>query len=174
VRLEQVVNRRAEELSSSSRSEILMSIGAALLLVGVMAWRLEVAREGVLQLGFAAAIAWVAITLYGFRRRIWRRDASRRDAVAATGLEYYRTELERRRDHLRNGWIWHGPLALASLILIAVFTGRTNVAFQPLRNILPLLVLLGAWTGFGLWRRRLQARDLQREIDEIAALGAGQ
>lgn len=120
------MNRRTEELSSSTRSEILMSIGAALFLVGVVALRLQIAHEGLLEFGFAAAMAWVAISLYCFRHRIWR-DPSR-DAVAATGLEYYRGELERRRDHLRNGW----------------------------------------------WRRRLQARDLQREIDELSTLGAGE
>ncbi len=147
-----------------------MSIGAALLLVGVMAWRLQIAREGLLEFGFAAAITWVAISVYCFRRRIWRRDA-RRDLVAATSLEYYRTELEQRRDHLRNAWLWHGPLSLAAIIFIAVLTGRGNVAFQSLRNVLPLLILLAAWTGFGFWRRRLQAKDLQREIDELAPLG---
>ncbi len=174
VNLKQIVSRRTEELSSSTRSEVLMSMGAALFLVGVVAWRLRIAHESLLEFGFAAAIAWVAISLYCFRRRIWRWAPSRRDAVAATGLEYYRTELERRRDHLRNGWLWHGPLSLASIIFIAVLTGRANIAFQPLRNVLPLLVLLAAWTGFGIWRRRLQAKDLQREIDEIAPLGAGE
>lgn len=167
VNLEHVVNRRTAELSSSTRGEILMSIGAALLLVGVMAWRLQIAREGLLEFGFAAAIAWVAISVYCFRRRIWRRDA-----VAATSLEYYRTELERRRDHLRNAWLWHGPLSLAAIIFIAVLTGKANVVFQSLRNVLLLLILLAAWTGFGFWRRRLQAKDLQREIDELAPLGA--
>jgi hypothetical protein len=174
VNLKQIVSRRTEELSSSTRSEILMSMGAALFLVGVVAWRLKIAHESLLEFGFAAAITWVAISLYCFRRRIWRWDHSRRDAVAATGLEYYRTELERRRDHLRNAWLWHGPLSLASIIFIAVLTGRANIAFQPLRNVLPLLVLLAAWTGFGIWRRQLQAKELQREIDEIAPLGAGE
>lgn len=174
VNLNLVVNRRTQELSSRTRSEILMSIGAALLLVGVVAWRLQIAHEGLLEFGFAAALAWVGISLYRFRRRLWRKDLPRPDAVAATGLEYYRAELERRRDHLRNEWLWHGPLFLASIIFIGVLTGRANLSFQPLRNILPLLVLLAAWTGFGVWRRRLQARDLQREIDEIAPLGAKQ
>ena len=45
VNLEQIVNRRTEELSSSTRSEILMSIGAALLFVGVVAWRLAPERR---------------------------------------------------------------------------------------------------------------------------------
>jgi hypothetical protein len=55
VNLVQIVNRRTLELSSNTRSEILVSIGAALLLVGVVAWRLEIAHGGLLEFGFAAA-----------------------------------------------------------------------------------------------------------------------
>ena len=168
VNLTQIVCQRTQELSVRTRSEIVTSVGAALLLIGVVAWRLEIAHERLLELGLAAAIAWVIVSLYSFRRRIWRHDAPRRDAVAQTCLEYYRKELERRRAHLRNVWLWHGPLLLASIMLIAVFTGRANVAFQPLRNVLPLMVLLAAWVGFGIWRRRTQARGLQREIDDLA------
>ena len=75
VNLEQIVKRRTEELGSSTRSEILMSIGAALLFVAVMAWRLAPYRDRILQVGYAATIAWVAIAVCRFRRRIWRRPA---------------------------------------------------------------------------------------------------
>ena len=177
VNLEQIVNRRTEELHSSTRSEILMSIGAALLLVGIVAWRIAPAQDRLRELGFAAVVAWVVISLYRFRRRIWRRDPARLDAAAMTGLEYYRKLLERRRDHLRNGWLWHGPLLLACMILIAIWTGiwtgSTFYAFHNLRNVLPIVVLLTVWTGYGFWRRRLQARELQREIDEIEPRGTG-
>jgi hypothetical protein len=171
VNLEQIVNRRTHELSAHTRSESLIGVGSALLLIGVVAWRLEIAHGGLLEFGLAAAFAWVIVSLYLFRRRIWWRDAAPRDAAAATCLEYYRKELERRRDHLRSAWFWHGPLLLASLMLVAVLTGRANIAFQPLRNVLPLIILLAAWVGFGIWRRRLQARSLQREIDELAPFG---
>ena len=165
VNLEQIVNRRTEELSSSTRSEIVMSMGAALLFVGVMVWRLAPTYERLQEVGFAAVIAWVVISLYRFRRRMWTRSPSRPDAAAATCLEYYRKELEGRRDHLRNAWLWHGPLFLACATLIAiVIRGK---AFQPFRNVLPLVVLLAFWTGFGMWRRHRQAKELQREIDEI-------
>ncbi|MBV9769448.1 MAG: hypothetical protein JOZ32_07745 [Bryobacterales bacterium] len=174
VNLEQIMNRRTEELFSSTRWEILMTIGAALLLVGVAAWRLQIAHEGLLEFGFAAVIAWVAISLYWFRRRIWPGDSSGRNAIAVTGLEYYRRELERRRDHLRNGWLWYGPLSLASVIFIAVWTGRANMSFRPLGNVMPLFVLLAASTGFGIWRRRLHASELQREIDEIRPLASAE
>ena len=170
VNLEQIVNRRTEELYSSTRSEILMSIGAALLFIGVMVWRFAPAYDRLQGVGFAAAMAWVGITLYRFRRRIWRR-ASRPDAIAATGLEYYRKELERRRDHLRNAWLWHGPLFLACIILIGGLMGDAFSHYQPLRNVLPLFVLLAVWTAFGLTRRLRQARELQREIDEIEPRG---
>jgi hypothetical protein len=167
VNLEQIVNRRTEELYASTRSEILMSIGAALLFVGVMALRLAPARDRLLELGCAAVIAWAGISLYRFRRWIWRREPARPDAAAATGLEHYRKELERRRDHLRNEWLWHGPLFLACLVLIAIWTGRAFPGYGRLGNVLPLVVLLAVWTGFGFWRRLRKAKELQREIDEM-------
>jgi hypothetical protein len=167
VNLEEIVNRRAEELSSSTRSEILMSIGAALLFVGVVAWRLGPAHGRLQEVGLAAVIAWAVISLYWFRRRIWRRNPARPDAIAATGLEYYRKELEQRRDHLRNAWLWHGPLFLACMILIVVLTGKAFTGPERLRSVLPLVVLLAVWTAFGVTRRLRQARELQREIDEI-------
>jgi len=51
------------------------------------------------------------------------------------------------------------------MILIAILI--RGKAFQPLRNVLPLVVLLAVWTGFGVWRCYRQAKELQREIDEI-------
>jgi hypothetical protein len=168
VNLQQIVNRRAQELHSSTRSEILMSIGAALLFVPIMVWRLEPARDRVLQGGLAAVIIWAGVTLYWFRGWIWGREPARPDAAAASGLEYYRKELERRRDHLRNAWLWHGPLFLAGVILIAIVTGRAYLGFDRVRSALPLLLLLAVWTGYGIRRRFRQARELQREIDEIS------
>jgi len=167
VNLEQIVNRRTEALGSSTRSEILMSIGAALLFVGVMAWRFAPAYDRLQRVGFAAVVAWAAISLYWFRRRIWRRNPSPPDAIAAPGLEYYRKQLEQRRDHLRNAWLWHGPLFLACMILIAILLGKALPGPERLRSVLPLVVLLAVWTVFGFTRRRRLARELQREIDEI-------
>lgn len=174
VNQDKVVNRRIEDLYSSTRWEILLSFSAALLPIGVLAWRLEGAQQRLVEIGFTAVILWIAISLYWFRHQIWGRGSSRPDRVAATGLEFYRAELEHRRDHLRNGWLWHGPLFLASIILISVMTGKANITFQPLRRVLPLIVLLAAWTGFGVWRRHLQANEIQREINEVEHLGTGE
>jgi hypothetical protein len=170
VDLEQILKQRTEELYSSTRSEILVSIGSALLFIGVMAWRIGPAHDPLEQVGFAAIVVWVIVSLYWFRYRI-RRRPPRPDAAAAAGLEYYRGELERRRDHLKNEWLWHGPLFLACVTLFAILTGHVFSGYQPLRNILPLLVLLPVWAGFSFRRRLRQAKELEREIDELAPLG---
>jgi len=165
VNLEQIMNQRTEQFHVSTRSEILMSIAAAVLLVAVLAWRIVPVRDPLMEAGFAAVVAWVLISLVVFRRRIWP-PAIPPETLAATGVEYYRRELETRRDHLRNAWIWHGPLALACLLMIAVFA-RGTYSYRPFVNVLPLILLLAAWTGFGLWRRLSQAREIQRELDEL-------
>ena len=145
--LKQIVSRRTEELSSSTRSEILMSILAALLFVGVMAWRIA-PHDRLQWAGFGAVIGWVAISLIWFRRRIWRPESSSADTVASPGLEYYRRELERRRDHLLNAWVWHGPLVLACLIFAATLIGRASPGWDQLPSALPQIVVMAEWKGY--------------------------
>lgn len=166
VQLEQIVNRRAEELHASTRSEILMSIGAAVLLVGVVLLRFNQARNPLEEAGCALVVLWVAATLYRLRAQIWRTPA-RPDAAAATGVAYYRKELERRRDHLRDAWLWHGPLILAFVILTGIWSGWHFISLTTLDRVVPLLAALALWTIYGLRRRLRQAKALQREIDEL-------
>jgi Flp pilus assembly protein TadB len=171
--LEQMMKRRADELSSRTRWEILMSLGAALFFAGVMALPFAPGRGRFQEIGFAALLAWAVITVYRFRGRIWGGDSERADAVAVAGLEFYRKELERRRDHLRNEWVWHGPLFLAFLMLIPTLIGIAFPGVARVRSVLPLVVVLAAWTGFSVRRRYRQAKEFQREIEELKNLGTG-
>jgi len=167
---EQFMNRRTQELYSRTRWEIIASIAAALFFVAVIAWRFGLAQNRFPQLGLALVIAWVLISVYWFRDRIWGRAAPPIDATAATGLEYYRRELARRRDHLRNIWVWHGPLFLACVILVVILTGKVLPNFQRLWKLLPFVILLAIWTGLGFRLRQRQVSELQQEIDEIDRL----
>ena len=164
VKLEQFADRRTQELYASTRYEVLMSIVAAVFFLAMIAWRFAGERRPVPPVAFAAVVAWVLISLYWFRDRIWRK-APAKDALAATGLDHYRKELERRRDHLRNAWLWHGPLLLACAIFVTTVLGR---AFsERLPGMLPLFAVLAAWIAFGIWRRLREAREIQREIDDL-------
>ena len=165
--IEQIVGRRTAELHSRTRAETLASIGAAALFAGIAALRLAPLPSGTVGIGLAAILVWAAITLYWFRHRIGRDGAGRADAVADPGLDYYRKELEKRRDHLRNTWLWNGPLILACVVLFAVLRGKWFAGWERLPGVAPLLLVLAAWVGYGVWRRRRQAGDLQKEIDEI-------
>ncbi len=161
IHLERLVTRRARDLSSATRTEILTSIGAALFFVAVMSWRLPVPGIGV-----AGVLLWAAFTLYRYRSLI--RPPKQAGDLAATGLDHYRTVLQRRRDHLKNAWIWHGPLLLACLIPLPTVIQQFH---QRLKNIIPFFALLAFWIILGIYLRRQKAAELEREIKE---LGLGQ
>jgi len=162
--LKQFVNRRTQELYHRTRLDIIASVAAALFFVVIMWWRFSSTSTPLQLVGYVVVIAWVLVTLYWFRDRIWRRDAPPIDALAATGLEYYRKELERRRNHLKNAWIWHGPLFLACMVFILTFIGLKP---QRLKNALPFLILLALWTAIDITRRRRQVRAIGQELAEL-------
>jgi hypothetical protein len=164
VRLEPLMNRRTRELHASTRSEIWMSIGAALFFVAVIAWRFASDHQSFPVIGVGVVVAWIVISLYWFRDRMGPAPG---DAMAATSRDYYRKEMERRRDHLRNAWLWHGPLVLACVTFLASVEANPFRGLYRLRSVMPLVGLLVLWIGFGIVRRRRQANQLQREIDEI-------
>lgn len=154
-----LLRRRTWQLHGATRAEILASVAAVVLFIAVIAWRFAATWHRLPAVGLAAALAWVVVSL------IWFRGSLRTPAPpGATGLEHYRAELERRRDHLRNPWIWHGPLVAACITLAAVLD---SFAMRNLVTVAPLLAVLAAWTVFGTVRRRRQANALQREIDDL-------
>jgi hypothetical protein len=158
----QFADRRGSELHAATRSEILMSVAVALLFVAVMAWRFAPDWDRLLLAALGLMLVWAALTLYRFRDRLRRQND-----FAVPGLDFYRRELQRRRDHLRNVWLWHGPLVLACLVFVVTVTGKVFPGTGQLRRVWPLVLLLAVWTAVGVWRRLKLARAIQREIDEL-------
>jgi hypothetical protein len=162
--VQQLHHRRTRELHARTRAEILTSISAALLFAAFLAWRLLPGQERLVLFGCGAVLLWAVVTVLRFRQQL-RRNRTAADALARTGLEHYRGELRRRRDHLRGAWIWHGPLGLACLLSAAALSRQ----MVPGRfwQALPVLVLLAGWAAFGIRQRLRQAGELQRELDDI-------
>jgi len=161
--IEHIHRRRTWELFSTTRSEIISSIGAALFFAGIIAWRFAPERDHLVLFACAGVIVWAAVTAFWFGDSI-RRHVPQPDALARTGLEHYRAELLRRRDHLRSAWIWHGPLSLACILAAATLTRR--IVPGRLRDALPVFLLLAGWALVGIKRRLRQAAEIQHEIDE--------
>jgi hypothetical protein len=165
VNVEDSLNHRADELHWRTRSEILGSI-ASLFFVAVT-WPIAPVHRGIQQYGYATAVVWVVVSLVWFRRRIWSRDASTPDAMAANGLEHYRRELQTRRDHLRNAWIWHGPLVLACVIFALTLAERGYPGAFGVQSLAPLAVFLVAWTVFRIRTRLRMARQIDEELKDL-------
>lgn len=169
VELETLLNRRTRELDSTTRAEIITSLCAALFFIAVLVWEEPVLLgDRIALFGFAAVVIWVLISLCCFRDRIWRNGQQRKYALAMTGLDYYRESLEHRRDHLRSAWLWSGPLFLACAISVAILLWKKISVRGGTGRALPLVLLLAIWTGFAIARRRRQASELEREVQEIA------
>jgi len=168
----QLQRRRARDLAASTRAEVLTSLCAALFFVMVLALRMNWVGDRLVQLGMALVVGWILLTTYRFRQWIWPprgEGVGDAPAAAAPSLAFYRAELERRREHLRSGWLWYGPLVLACLLLVAVAARNLAPNRQRLRMVAPFLVLLMLWVGLGIRQRRRKVAEIQREIDEIAA-----
>ena len=164
VSIEPILSSRSSQLHAATRSEILTSVGAVVFFVAVLVWRNGGVRDPWVAAGVCLAGAWVLVSLYRFRRSV---QGSKPDAAAVSCADYYREELTARRDHLRSEWLWHGPLVVACVIFGATLIRRSMPAFQRFWSMAPLIAALAVWAVFGVVRRRRQARELQREIDEI-------
>src|SRR5215831_8072400 len=71
VTMEQIANRRAQQLSVSTRWDTLLSIAAPLFFVAMLLWRLPPAGPHLQHVVLGAAALWKAISLVRFRGRIW-------------------------------------------------------------------------------------------------------
>jgi hypothetical protein len=165
VNLQKFINRRTQDIYSRTRTEVLTSLFAALFFVAVISYRFPIAQERLLQIFAALVVLWIAITLYRFRARIWRPVPL--DTFAVSGLDYYRNELELRREHLRSIWLWHGPLLLAIGVFVLFILGKAFPSPALLQRTVPFFALLAVWIVVGVLRRRRMVRDIEREIDEI-------
>jgi len=116
---------------------------------------------------FIAAMIWVAIQLH--------RKASARSLPAEMGaygaLQFFRGELERQRDSIRNVWPWYLVPTIPGYIVlnIAWVTARPGhwlpvVGF----DVFVIALFIGIWK-LNLWG----SRCLQRKIDELNAAANG-
>ena len=114
---------------------------------------------------FIAGMVWIVIQL--------RRKASARSMPAAIGnltcIEFFRTEMERQRDVLKNVWPWYlAPLVPGFVVYTVAFViavprpmGWAGIA---------LLDALIATLFVAIWKWNLRsAQCLQRKIDDLNA-----
>lgn len=128
------------------------------------------AHESLARLGLGLISVWAFYLAY----QSYRRDRpSELEAGAPVGasLEFYRTELEKRRDHLRHFWRRTG-LPLCFLGLALVVGPALVLAFKAPRllvNAIPFFVLMMGWGVAVVVMNRRERASLARDIEELRA-----
>lgn len=166
------IRRKTQELHAKTRRELIKSIAGPLIVVAISGFGIAEGHDAALRIVFALAIAWSLAGQY-FLNRGMQSATLPGDAAFSTGLEFYRREVERRRDLFRRvmGWSF-GPVVftIAALILLILSFGVGNRGMLlkgALFKMIPFLALVVLWlVGIFVIRMRDQ-RELQREIGEL-------
>ncbi|MEO8661460.1 MAG: hypothetical protein ABI693_23525 [Bryobacteraceae bacterium] len=162
------IRRKVRDLNAKTRRQLLGSV-AVLLFVAVF-YAFGVKQFPTLRLPFALPIAWSALGLYFLNRGMWP-QAMPGDAALSTGLEFYRHEIQRRRDLLRRTLLWSfAPIVLAIATFLLAVAKLGDKSLFP--NALPFMTLVVVWIVAYFVIRLRERRDLQREIDELNNLEA--
>jgi hypothetical protein len=165
------IRRKARKFQNKARLTALAAIVIGLILCGVFAGTFAKAQFLVLRIGWGVLSLWGFYGAYQAYKWIWPGSLAQ-DATLATSLDFYRRELERRRDYGRQIWsrsgLWLCFIGLALVVIPALIASfRTP---RLLLNAVPFFVLLATWfVAFSYIRKRNQG-NLQREIDELTAL----
>jgi hypothetical protein len=177
-------NQPTEEFNVSAdllrdKANRLYAKGRFMALFGLCTGLICGALFAVVALGAHDALArggWGLISVWAFylAYQSYHRDRpSELEAGAPAGasLEFYRTELEKRRDLLRHFWRRSG-LALCFLGLALVVGPALVLAFKTPRllvNAIPFFVLLIGWGVAVLVMNRQERANLDRDIEELRA-----
>jgi hypothetical protein len=165
----QLIRRQARKFQTASRMRVLTLCAMALLLFVAGVWGLAKTHETVPRVGWGLLIAWALYVPYQAHKRIWPRKFAG-DAPLTTCVQFYRTELMRRRDYLLHVWRWFlGPLfvGIGVIVVPAVIKALGNP--QLLLKAAPFFTLLAIWLVIFFPLRRREQRELQEEIDELDA-----
>jgi hypothetical protein len=164
------IREKAQKLQRKARREVLLFYAFALLFVVFFGRSFARTHETLPRIGLSLLIAWSLYFPYQAQKRIWPRSSAAKVA-STTSLDFYRRELERRRDYARHVWQWLlGPIffSLGIFLLPAVIKAIQNPRLW--LNLLPFGLLLAIWSALYCPLRKRELRKLQWEIDALDTL----
>ena len=159
---------RARRFQTKARFQVVYSITAGLSICVFFAWNSVKFHEVLSRVGFGLLSVWGLYAAYQAYKWIWPGNLPP-DAPVSTSIEFYRSELERRRDYRLHVWRRLGLtfcfLGLALALAPAFIASRDNPRI--LLNGLPFFVLLAIWFVAFFFGKKRGRNKLQQEIDEL-------
>ena len=162
------MGRRARRFQMKARFQVVYSIVVGLSICVFFAWNSIRAHELLSRTGFGVLSVWGIYAAYQAYKWIWPSNLLP-GAPVSTSLEFYRSELERRRDYRLHVWRRSGltfcflglALALAPAFIAALDNPRI------LLNAAPFFALLAIWFLAFFYGKKRGHNKLQQEIDEL-------
>jgi NhaP-type Na+/H+ or K+/H+ antiporter len=165
------LRRKAKQRQTKDRYAALLSMAIGLFLCVVFARTFVRVDELIPRLGWALLSLWCIYFVYQANKWIWPGRLAP-DATASTSLQFYRRELEKRRDYGRHVWRRAG-LTLCFLGMGMIVVPGLIKSLQAPRLLLhavPFFVLLAIWFAIFFAMRKRNQQKLQQEIDELRML----
>jgi hypothetical protein len=165
------IRQKTQDLHAKTRRELFKAIAGPLTVAGICVFGLRF-PDPALRAALALAIAWSLSGQYFLNRGMWS-AAAPAEAALRPGLESYRREVERRRFLFSRLLLWQlGPVifAVAIFVVLIASLGMGNgrmLLKEALLNMTPFLTLIVVWVVAVFVIRTRQARELQREIEEL-------
>ena len=161
---------RAQRFQMKARLTAVFTIMNALLVCAFFGWNVARTHELVPRMGYALISLSGIFMAYSTYRWVWPSNLPR-DAPVSTSLEFYRSELERRRDYRRHILLRTGlPFCFLGMSMIVV--PALIAAFGAPRlflNMIPFFLLLAIWFVLFFRGKKRGQHKLQQEIDELRA-----
>ena len=165
------LRRKAHNFHANGRLKALTAIVIGIALSGAFAATSAKAQYLLLRIGWGVLSFWGLYGAYQAYKWIWPSNLAA-DAAVGTSLDFYRKELERRRDYGRHIWhrsgLWLSFVGLAFVVLPALIAALKTPRL--LLNAIPFFVLLAGWIVAFVHIRKREQQNLQSEIDELNAL----
>lgn len=165
------IRRKAQQRQKKARSIALLGITIGLSLFVVFAWTFARVHEVVPRMGWGLMSLWGIYFAYQVYRWILPARLAPQ-ATVSTSIEFYKSELERRRDWDRHVWRRSGlPVCFLGLAMVVVppLIRSLNTP-RLLANYVPIFVLLLVWVIAFFRLKKRQQQELQQETEELRVL----
>jgi hypothetical protein len=165
------IRGKAQQRQRRARLEALLEIASGLAVCVFFAWTFARANDVLARAGVGLLSLWGMYVAFQAYRWIWPGRPGP-DETVSTSLEFYRSELERRRNYALHIWRRAGLTFCFLGVAMVLLPGLIKSLDSPrlMLNFLPVLMLLAIWFAIFFPKRRRRLRKLQGEIDELRAL----
>jgi hypothetical protein len=165
------IRRKAEKFQTKSRLKVLTGMVIGLFVCVAFARMAVVVEDVIPRIGWGMLSVWGLYCAYQTYRWMCPKRLAE-DATLSTSLDFYRSELEKRRDYERHIWQRAGLTFCFAGMALAIIPELIPALETPrlLLKAAPFFTLLVIWFALFFFIRKRNRLKLQREIDGLNAV----